>query len=179
MWCRLPILLLFPLSALAEVSDSDAVGFTIVHEAVIDAPRDRVWAAAIDEIGAWWNADHTIEGDASRLSIDARPLGCFCETFRNGGGVVHMTVTFVNEGVMLRLTGGLGPLGLMGTSGNMTWELFDDESGTRVKFTYAVGGYRPGGLGALAVPVDYVIGEALTRLQSYVETGEPRDDDLD
>ena len=83
-----------------------------------------------------------------------------------------MTVTFVNPRIILRLTGGLGPLGLLGVNGNMTWDFFDDATGTRVKFTYAVGGYRPGGLGAFALPVDYVIGEALQRLKAYVETGD-------
>jgi hypothetical protein len=62
----------------------------------------------------------------------------------------------------------------MGVGGNMTWEFFDaEEGGTRVKFAYAVGGYRPGGLDAIAAPVDNVIGEALTRLKTYVETGSP------
>lgn len=84
-----------------------------------------------------------------------------------------MNVTFVNPGIILRLTGGLGPLGLMGVSGNMTWEFFDALEGTRVKFTYVVGGYRPGGLNAIALPVDYVIGEALVRMQAYVESGDP------
>ena len=54
----------------------------------------------------------------------------------------------------------------------MTWDFFDDENGTRVKFTYVVGGYRPGGLTAFAIPVDYVIGEALQRLKAHVETGD-------
>ena len=41
-----------------------------------------------------------------------------------------------------------------------------------MKWTYAVGGYRPGGLDAVALPVDYVIGEALARLAAYIETGD-------
>ena len=155
----------------AEVSDSAENGFTTVHEVVVDAPRGKVWDAAID-VGQWWSDAHTVDGSASRMSIDPSPLGCFCETFENGGGVVHMTVTFVNPAIILRLTGGLGPLGLMGVDGNMTWEFFDEEAGTRVKFTYAVGGYRQGGLGAIALPVDYVIGEALQRLKARVETGD-------
>ena len=89
-----------------------------------------------------------------------------------GAGLVHLSVSFVNPGVMLRLTGSLGPLGLMGVAGNMTWEFFDADDGTRVKFTYAVGGYRAGGLGAISLPVDYVIGEALQRLKAHVETGD-------
>ena len=155
-----------------EVTDSADNGFTTAHEVMIEAPRSRVWQAAIDDVGQWWSDDHTVDGSASRMSIAAVPQGCFCENFENGGGVVHMTVTFVNPRIILRLTGGLGPLGLLGVNGNMTWDFFDDDTGTRVKFTYAVGGYRPGGLGAFALPVDYVIGEALQRLKAYVETGD-------
>ena len=158
-------------AAHAEVTDSAENGFTTTHEVLIAAPRAQVWDVAID-VGQWWSDDHTVDGSASRMSIDAVPQGCFCETFENGGGVVHLTVTFVNPTIILRLTGGLGPLGLMGADGNMTWEFFDDDHGTRVKFTYAVGGYRAGGLGAIAIPVDYVIGEALQRLKARVETGD-------
>ena len=169
----LAALLMFNSTATAEVSDSAENGFTTTHEVVVDAPRVRVWQAAVDQIGEWWSDDHTVNGDAGRMSIDSVPQGCFCETFENGGGVVHMNVTFVNPGIILRLTGGLGPLGLMGVNGNMTWEFFDALEGTQVRFTYIVGGYRPGGLNAIALPVDYVIGEALARMQAYVETGDP------
>jgi uncharacterized protein YndB with AHSA1/START domain len=166
-------LLMFSSGAMAEVTDSNESGFTTVHEVLVNAPRARVWQAAVDEIGKWWSDDHTVDGDAGRMIIESKPQGCFCERFENGGGIVHMEVTFVNPGIILRLTGGLGPLGLMGINGNMTWEFFDALEGTRVKFTYVVGGYRPGGLNAIALPVDYVIGEALVRMQAYVESGDP------
>lgn len=158
--------------ASAEVTDVDSGGFTTVNEVIIDASRDAVWRAAIDEIGLWWSSDHTVSGDARRLSITPVLQGCFCERFESGGGVVHLTVTMVNPGVVIRLTGGLGPLGLMGVNGNMTWEFEGVERGTRVTFTYAVGGYREDGLDTIAVPVDYVIGEALGRLRAHVETGD-------
>ena len=103
-------------SVFAEVTDSAPNGFTTVHEVTVNAPRARVWQAAVDEIGQWWSDDHTINGDAGSMFIRSVPHGCFCETFENGGGVVHMTVTFVNPGIILRLTGGLGPLGLMGVT---------------------------------------------------------------
>lgn len=153
--------------ATAEVSDADKHGFTLVQESVVDATRAEAWIAAVDNIDQWWNAEHTISGDASLLSIDARPLGCFCEA--TGGGVVHLTVTTVSQDVNLRMTGGLGPLGLMGVNGNMTWEFFDAEEGTRIRFSYAVGGYSPNGLDTLAPAVDFVIGEALQRLSSYID----------
>jgi hypothetical protein len=79
----------------------------------------------------------------------------------------------INPTHLLRMTGGLGPLGLMGVEGNMTWEFKDAEDGTRVVFTYAVGGYARDGLDQIAPAVDYVIGEALDRLKAYVETGSP------
>jgi hypothetical protein len=51
----------------------------------------------------------------------------------------------------------------------MTWEFFDMEGETRIRFTYAVGGYRDGGLLVLAEPVDGVISEALDRLKAHIE----------
>lgn len=153
----------------AEVVDASTAGFTIQHETIIAADRAMTWNAAINDIGGWWSDDHTVSGDASRLSIDARPLGCFCEQLAGDDGVVHQVVTSVSSNVLLRLTGGLGPLGLMGVDGNMTWEFFDDAAGTKVRFTYAVGGYSAGGLDTIAGAVDAVIGEALGLLKDHVE----------
>jgi len=169
----------FATTALAEVTDSAAGGFTTVSELVIAADRKVVWQQAVDEVGQWWSSDHTVSGDASRLSISAVPQGCFCESFGEGAGVVHLTVTMVNPEVVLRLTGGLGPLGLMGVDGNMTWEFESVEAGTKVRFTYAVGGYRAGGLEEMAGPVDFVINDALTRLQQHVEAGPAENVDVD
>lgn len=157
----------FTHNATAEITDKDRNGFSLVHEAIVTADRQAAWVAAVDNVGEWWNPDHTISGDAGLLSIDARPLGCFCEA--TGGGVVHLQVTTVSPGVNLRMTGGLGPLGLMGVAGNMTWEFFDTEAGTRIRFSYAVGGYAPDGLDSIADSVDQVIGEALLRLQAHID----------
>ena len=134
--------------------------------------RQDAWKAAVYEVGQWWSSDHTITGNAVNMSIDPVPQGCFCERIGESGGVVHMTVTFANPNVMLRLTGGLGPLGLLGVDGNMTWEFGDGEEGTTIRFSYAVGGYRPGGLEEMAGPVDFVIGEALQRLKAHIDTGD-------
>jgi hypothetical protein len=155
---------------LGEVIDSGPNGFSLVNELTIDASRAEVWQAAVDHVGQWWSNDHTISGDAGNMSIDAVPQGCFCESIGDHAGVVHLTVTFVNSQIILRLTGGLGPLGLMGINGNMTWEFFDAGEATLVRFSYAVGGYWPEGLDSVAEPVDFVIGEALTLLKTYVET---------
>lgn len=157
----------------AEVTDSAMNGFTTVNEVIIAESRAETWVAAVGQVGRWWSSDHTISGDASRLSIKPEMQGCFCEGLGNTAGVVHLVVTMVNPTHLLRMTGGLGPLGLMGVDGNMTWEFEDVEGGTRVSFTYAVGGYSKDGLDKIAPAVDFVIGEALGRLKAYVETGSP------
>ena len=153
--------------ATAEVIDADQHGFTLVNEVIVEASRAEAWIAAVDNVDKWWNADHTISGDSALLSIDARPLGCFCES--TSGGVVHLIVTTVSQDINLRMTGGLGPLGLMGVNGNMTWEFFDVEGGTKIRFTYAVGGYSPDGLDSISEGVDYVIAEALALLKAYID----------
>lgn len=167
--CYFVLLLLVTGPARADVLSSAPGGFVTQNEIIIKVPRAMAWSAAVENVGQWWNASHTVAGDATRMSIDARPMGCFCEMLDGGNGVVHLTVTSVSRNVMLRMTGALGPLGLMGVNGNMTWEFFDSDEGTRVKFTYAVGGYAEDGLEGIAGPVDYVIGEALGLLKEYAE----------
>lgn len=159
-------------SAAAEVIDSAPNGFSLVHEVTVSGTREDAWRMAVNEVGKWWSSDHTITGNAANMAIDPVPQGCFCEAIGDSGGAVHMTVTFANPSVLLRLTGGLGPLGLLGVDGNMTWEFEDGEDGTTIRFSYVVGGYRPGGLDEMAEPVDYVIGEALQRLKAHIDTGD-------
>jgi hypothetical protein len=160
-----------PTMAVAEVQDANESGFTIEQTAIVPVRRALAWAAVVAEVGRWWSSDHTASGDAANLYINPVPMGCFCERLGEDGGLVHLVVTFANPGVMLRLTGGLGPLGLMGVNGNMTIE-FEDLPGapdtTGITLRYAVGGYRAGGLAELAEPVDAVLGEQLQRLTDYL-----------
>lgn len=173
MRCAALILLLLAGATAAEVKDSAPHGFTVEHSVFVSADATTAWTAATEQVGQWWSSSHTVAGDATRMTIDARPQGCFCETFDNGHGIVHMTVTFTNPGALIRLTGGLGPLGLMGVDGNMIWEFKPTEEGTEVRLTYAVGGYSPDGLDKIAPAVDFVLGEAMQRLSRFVETGSP------
>ena len=82
-----------------------------------------------------------------------------------------MQVATVMPRQLLVMTGGLGPLQQMGASGSMTFKLAQSAQGTTVTLTYAVSGYAPGGMNALAAPVDSVLMNAVGRLQSYIETG--------
>lgn len=161
-----------PMPLRADVVDSGAAGFTTSHSVTISKARAEVYRAAVRQVGSWWSDDLTVSGHASNLYIDSRPQGCFCEQLGEHAGVVHMTVTFVNPTVMLRLTGGLGPLGLLGVSGNMTWEFADSAEGTVVTWSYAVGGYLEGGLDRMAGAVDGVLTEQMNLLKEFAENGE-------
>ena len=162
------------MAANAEVTDSASNGFSITHRITVAADRAQVYGAMVNNVGQWWSDDHTMSGSASNMYIDAGVPGCFCERLGNSGIVVHMAVTFVNPGVMLRLTGGLGPLGLMGVNGNMTWEFAVEDGGTRVTLTYAVGGYMPGGLDAIAPAVDAVLLAQIESLKAHAESAGDR-----
>lgn len=152
-----------------DVLDAAPGGFTISYQTEISAARIDVYNAAVDNIGDWWSDDHTYTGNAGNMYLEAKTQGCFCEKLGDSGGVVHLIVTFVDPGEMMRLTGGLGPLGLMGVNGNMTWEFTDGEEGTIVTLNYGLGGYMAGGLDSIAEAVDGVLVEQMTSLKAFVE----------
>jgi len=166
-------LLLVAAPAGADVVESTATGFLVRQEATIDSPPDKVYRALANEVGRWWNPEHTYSGDAANLSIDARPGGCFCEKLADGGGVEHLVVSYVSPGKVLRMRGALGPLQAHGLAGSLTWSLVPAGSATRLVLTYSVGGYMQGGFDKMAPAVNFVLGEQVGRLKSYVETGKP------
>jgi uncharacterized protein YndB with AHSA1/START domain len=176
----LPILALacasFATSPRADVVDSGAGGFTVRTTVEIAAPSPDVYRALVADVGRWWNSEHTWFGDASRLSIEAVPGGCFCERGANGAGVSHLTVVFADPGRLLRLKGALGPLQEIAATGTMDWSLAekDGEVGTTtLQLTYRVSGYFDGGLREWAGPVDRVLREQVLRLKSWIESGDP------
>jgi hypothetical protein len=95
-------------SAAAEVVDLTPSGFLVRHDVTVNATPEASWKALID-VGSWWNSDHSYSANATNMSLDARPGGCFCEKLANGD-VSHMTVVFASPNTVLRTTGGLGPL---------------------------------------------------------------------
>jgi hypothetical protein len=75
-----------------------------IHAAPADVYRSLI------HVGDWWNSQHTYSGSSRNLSIEEKPMGCFCEKLPTGGGVRHMEVVHVVPGKMLGMTGALGPL---------------------------------------------------------------------
>jgi uncharacterized protein YndB with AHSA1/START domain len=166
-------LALAPNWAMAEVVDSAANGFTVKITLQIQAAPADVYRRLIHNVGDWWNAEHTFSGNSHNLSIEEKPMGCFCEKLPNGGGVRHMEVVFLAPGSAVVLTGGLGPLQSVATAGSMSIGLASAGGGTKLQLTYAVTGYLPAGMNTWAVPVNNVLTEQFTRLKNYSERGDP------
>lgn len=155
----------------ADVVESSPASLRIKHKITTTASIDKAWTSFLD-IGKWWSGMHTFSGSADNLHLDARPGGCWCETLRNGGGVQHMTVVAVMPRERMVLSGALGPLQTSGVAGAMTFGFSNaPNGGTQITFTYDVGGHTPGGLDPIAVGVDQVLGDQMTRLKRYLDTG--------
>jgi uncharacterized protein YndB with AHSA1/START domain len=162
--------LLAPVMLQADVADSAANGFTVKITTVIRAAPADVYKRLVS-VGDWWSPDHTFSGDAHNLTIEDKPMGCFCEKLPNGGGVRHAEVIVVMPNQRLVMSGMLGPLQKFGGAGTMSFVLTPTASDTRLEVTYAVGGYLPDGLNTWAGTVDKVLTMQLTRLKNYVESG--------
>jgi len=158
----------------AAVVESGPSSLQMKHTATMAAPPEKVWSSFV-QVERWWSSDHTFSGSAANLRLDARPGGCFCETLPGGGGVVHLTVAFVAPNKHMTLKGGLGPFVNAAVDGAMTFDVAPSGAGSEVTLAYAVGGYFPGGLAAIAPGADAVLGQQFARLQRFVETGSPEE----
>jgi len=158
--------------AAAAVADSASAGFTVKIAVNIHAGPADVYRALI-HVGDWWSSQHTFSGSARNLSIEEKPMGCFCEKLPAGGGVRHMEVVHVVSGKVLGMTGALGPLQSIAATGNMEIRLSPADGGTRLELVYNVTGYLPAGMNTWAAPVDAVLTEQVTRLKNFVERGDP------
>lgn len=157
----------------AEVADSGDNGFTIKIVTSIHAAPADVYKKLVHNIGDWWNSQHTFSGDAHNLSIEEKPMGCFCEKLPNGGGVRHMEVLYFQPGQVLRMSGAIGPFQGMGAAGALTFTLTAEAGGTKLEVIYALVGYGPHGMSSWAAPADAMLTEQIKRLKNYVETGNP------
>jgi hypothetical protein len=155
--------------ALADVVSATPGGFEVKETAHVASAPDKAYAVLLTP-SHWWNSDHTYSGNAGNLTLDARAGGCWCEALPDGGSVQHMVVTYLSPGKVLRLRGGLGPLGSMPVEGVMTWTLKSAGGGTDIALSYAVSGTAPQGFDSLAKAVDGVLAEALGRLKKLLES---------
>ncbi len=166
-----PAVLLAAISspAFAEVKAASDTGFNSVHIATVNATPEEIWNRLLTPKD-YWNKAHSWSGSSAGFYIDAQANGCFCELFQeadaNGtlktvGSVEHMRVIFAHPGKVLRMQGALGPLQSEAVMGTLTvaMEPAKDNVGTRVSFSYVVGGYMRYKISEIAPAVDKVLGE--------------------
>jgi hypothetical protein len=129
--------------------------------------------AAVTHPEKWWNGEHSYSGDVSNMTLEAVAGGCWCEKLPAGGSAQHMRVLTAIPGVLLRLSGGLGPLQAQPMTGVMTWSFKDDPAGGSViDFKYRLAG--PSDLpGDWPQAVNGVLSEQLQRLQHLLNDGAP------
>lgn len=159
--------------AQAEIVTAGPSGFSIRH--VAEAPNvsaHLVWAA-LSDVAKWWDPEHTYSNDARNLTLEPLVNGCFCEKLGLYAGIEHARVVYAEPVKRLRLLGALGPLQEFGVSGSMNWQIDAAGGGSRITFTYNVGGFADRPLSDWAPIVDEVMGAQVARLGRYLTSGDP------
>lgn len=159
--------------ASAEVVSAGPNGFEVRHSVNLVIPRDRAYAA-FAQVQNWWDKGHTYSGNASRLSMQLAPGGCFCERLDGGGGIEHLRITYVQPGERAVLTGSLGPLLFEATAGVMDVKFEKIAGGTRITSSYRAAGFARSNAGEMAPLVDTVLGDQMKRLRIYAAAGAPK-----
>lgn len=173
----------------AEVKTVTDTGFNVVHIAEVDAEPDIVWKRLIAPKD-YWSKAHSWSGSSAGFYIDAQAGGCFCELFqekgadgkiKTTGSVEHMRVIFAQPGKVLRMQGALGPLQSEAVLGTLTVAIEPLKAGigTKLSFSYVVGGYMRYKTADIAPAVDKVLGEQFKSLITPLvpkKGGEPKAD---
>ncbi len=159
-------LLLVPAAASAEVVSASANGFE-VRQTVNLVVKPEAAFAAFQNVGGWWDDEHTYSGSSANLRLSLAPGGCFCEQFPKGGGIEHMRVAYVEPGKRVVLTGSLGPLLYEATSGVMDVQVKSTGGGSQLVMTYRAAGFFKGGAEKLAPQVDQVLATQMRRFRAF------------
>lgn len=152
-------------SAKAIVSAQSKQHFSVKIETTIKAPVEEVYQQFLN-IGDWWESSHTWFGDASKMYIEPKANGCFCEV--NGDKeALHMTVSMVMPNKNVQMVGGLGPLQSMGVYGHMSWSFKETTKGlTTLTLSYLVKGFVGEESEMMAKAVDSVLNTQVKNLKS-------------
>jgi uncharacterized protein YndB with AHSA1/START domain len=155
--------------AAGEVVSATSNGFHVRETVQMVVPTDRAYAA-FSRLPGWWNKEHTYSGDSANLTLALMPGGCFCERLKNGGGVEHMRISFVDPGKRIVMTGSLGPLLYEATSGVMDIQFERVAGGAKVTMDYRAAGFAEGGAEKLAPIVDSVLSDQMARYRKFAVT---------
>lgn len=152
--------------ATADVVSASENGFEVRDAVTLVVPPEDAFTS-FQDVGSWWDPQHTYSGKSENLRLNLIPGGCFCERFPKGGGIEHLRVTYVDPGTRVILTGSLGPLLYEATSGVMDVQVKKVAGGAQVVIDYKVAGFAKGGAAKLAPAVDQVLAEQLKRYREF------------
>jgi uncharacterized protein YndB with AHSA1/START domain len=155
--------------AAGEVVSATSNGLHVRETVQMVVPTDRAYAA-FSRLPGWWNREHTYSGDSANLALALTAGGCFCERLKNGGGVEHMRISFVDPGKRIVMTGSLGPLLYEATSGVMDIQFERVAGGAKVTMDYRAAGFAEGGAEKLAPIVDSVLSDQMARYRKFAVT---------
>jgi len=119
-------------------------------ETDIAASPDAVWTALTDNIGAWWPAEFYAGGEDGKrhFLLEAKPGGRMYEEWNDGGGILWATVYAVEPGRRLQVSGLSFPNWGGPSQWFGTWELSEQDGGTRLRFSEHAMGRVSDGYGA-------------------------------
>lgn len=153
----------------ADVTQSYEDGFVITIVRTTTLSPDKAYSRFVDDFASWYDASHSYTEDAKNLSLDLEKQ-CMLEKLPDGGFVRHMEIAIHQPGVMLRLTGGLGPLQRRGVSGALTVNFRKVDEKTEVAMSYYVCGAKFLQLPMIAEPVDQVLTGQMDRFKTFCES---------
>ena len=153
------------LAAFSQQVDTTTTGFMIQYHCLVSQTPDQAFETFVQDIGKWWNGNHTYTTVAENMHFRTETGGGLYETLEGDGWVEHLSLVYHAPGKELRLAGGLGPLQHMAVSGIMTVTFEGVEIGTKVNLVYKVNGEM--GLGKWGGPVGSVLKKQFDRYETY------------
>ncbi|MEM7164705.1 MAG: SRPBCC domain-containing protein [Planctomycetota bacterium] len=108
---------------------------TVALEIPIQASRENVWRALVDETGNWWREDFLVtKGDNRRFQLEPHVGGRLYEETDSGAGLLWFTVTAIEPQKSLNLAGHIAPPWGGPATSQLSFQLEDHDGGTLVKF---------------------------------------------
>jgi len=114
----------------------------VLLEITVDAPRERVWNALVEETSAWWHKDFYTK-PAEGFHIQPKLGGWMYEDWGGGNGLLWGTVTGVQASEMLQVVGDLNADWGGPHRGIMDWTLTpaeDNPDATVLRFRHGIFG---------------------------------------
>ncbi len=142
-----------------------ALSIDIAQDVLLNRPRLDVFAALMQP-STWWGPPY-VSQEATDLRLDSRVGGALEEAWGEGGGRLLASVTAIDAGRRLELTGRFHFGVVFGVA---EFVLEDEREGTRLRFSYrAIGDVSPEDAESMAGGWNELVG---SRLVAFVERGE-------